>query len=244
MRARRSSRQCGMLAIPFIILLVILGIAAAVLIGLAIRSYFSKGVEAVDKTVCGCGDKEDIKNRINEANAAIGEYQRMKGELSAYDAGRGKTTMYSERFFADGQGNVQLAINAVTKPGAHSLKGDTMTDCTTKVSAVTACMKNSAQAHENVHAKTCKEKKAGKGASDMSNYKKSMSMQDIWDDEIAGYRAEVSYLNEAMGVAEKDKCEWICNDNKQAFKTQRECELGCRGGLGKNIMGMRCKKDE
>jgi hypothetical protein len=107
--------------------------------------------------------------------------------------------MYNENLYAEERKNVDIALAKAFTEGTHSGHGDTGTDCGTKVTAATPCMQGSLQTHENVHAATCQRIKgqlAGQGKSSWTtNYKNSMTIAEYWNDEIAGYQAEIPYIN-------------------------------------------------
>jgi hypothetical protein len=229
-----SHTEDAMLAIPFIILLVLL--AAVVVVG-AYMIFHQSGAQqvvAVPSGKCTCEDIPDLRNRLNEVNAAITEYQAAIGDVQAHDAGVGSPTMYNEGTFNDEKANVQNAINGAHTKGTRSGSGDTGTDCGTTVKAPTACLQGSFQTHENVHATTCQRtrdqlKSQGKG-SWTTNYKDSMTMIEYWNDEIAGYRAEIPYLNaEIAGAQAKGGCtQYECKKGSGKFYNDKlECTNNC-----------------
>lgn len=243
MRPKRSDSQRGALplALPAIILIGVLLLVVGIGIWMLIRTKNAKGIEKVPAVACGCKDINDIDSRMAEARAAITEYQTAIQEVRAWDRDHSTTTMYRDNFFQQEQANVQIAVNNAHKPGTHSVNGDTLTDCSTKVSNSTVCLKASAQTHENVHATTCQQKKAGK--SQFANYKESMTLEQVYDDEIAGYSAEIKYLNENRREAKKDPTcgDWECDVDHKTYDNRPDCERGCRPTLGSTIkVGLRC----
>ena len=143
--------------------------------------------------------------------------------------------MYNDALFLQEQENVQAAMNAVKRRGTRKVSGDTRIDCTTIVNAATACLKASGQTHENMHARACNAMKAAGRA-----YRTSMTMVQVWNEEIAGYASEIEYLNRNLAAAKTDKC-WTCDVDGKSYADRSECERSCRPTLGSTIkLGLRC----
>jgi hypothetical protein len=199
---RLYTNENGIVWMPIIIALVAV---AVILGGLYLVFGNQKQVVSVQSGKCSCDDIPDLKNRLNEVNAAIAEYQLAIQDVQSHDTGTGSTTMYNEGTFKEEQANVQNAINGAHTRGTKSGSGDTGTDCGTKVTAGSACLQGSFQSHENVHATTCQRTKgelSSKGTGSWTtNYKDSMTMVAYWNDEIAGYQAEIPYLNNELNHA-------------------------------------------
>jgi hypothetical protein len=222
------------IAIPFLILVGILILAVGVLAVMYFQHSDAKTVAAVDSGTCTCADIPDLKNRLNEVNAAIAEYKLAIADVQAHDKEVGSPTMYNEGTFNDEQANVQIAINGAHTKGARTGTGDTDTACETKVDAPSSCLKGSIQTHENVHSATCLQTKknldaAGKG-SWTTNYKNSMTMIEYWNDEIAAYSAEIPYLNREIASAKSDAgCfQYECKKGSGVFYDDAvECTSNC-----------------
>lgn len=215
-------------------LLVAILLVALVLGGLYYVYGNQKQVVPVASGKCTCNDIPDLKNRINEVNAAIGEYQAAIGDVQSHDAGTGKPTMYNEGTFNEEKANVQIAINGAHTQGTRSGSGDTGTDCGTTVKAATPCLEGSFQSHENVHAATCQrikgQLKSGDKLSWTTNYKDSMTMVEYWNDEIAGYQAEIPYLNQEIARAKSDPgcLQYECKKGSGTFYDDAvECTRNC-----------------
>ncbi len=235
--------------IALIIAIIVTIIAIAAIIGaiVSMNQAAKAGVDVpVKEGTCGCKDIKDLENRLAVVNAAIAEYQLGIGDVNAHDAKTGKTTMYNEGTYAEEQENVKIAMQEVFKKGSRTGKGDTTSDCGTTVTADTPCLQGSFQAHENVHRATCQRvigqlSDAGRGSA-FQNFRTSMTMVDMWNDEIAGYNAEIAYINRNLATAKNDKtCKWECDVDHKTYDSQEVCERSCRPTLGSNIkVGLRC----
>jgi hypothetical protein len=217
----------GLVWWPIILALVILALIVGVI---AYKYSDQKSVVAVESGKCTCEDLPDLRNRLNEVNAAISEYQLAIGDVQSHDTEVGSPTMYNEGTFNDDQANVQIAINGAHTQGTRTGSGDTGTDCGTKVDAPTACLKGSIRAHENVHATTCQQMKSRNKLSWNANYKDSMTMIEYWNDEIAGYQAEISYLNAEIAHAASDRScvQYECKKGSGVFyETAGKCNANC-----------------
>jgi hypothetical protein len=235
-------------AIGFVILFIVLLLVAGLFYYMQIRHTIPAKVVPVSSGTCTCSDITDLENRLNVANAAIAEYQNGIQDVNDHDATVGKPTMYNEVTYAEERANVQIAINAVLPRGAPTGTGDTTTDCETVVKADTPCLQGSVQTHENVHSANCQNikqqlKDAGK-LNDFTNYKDSMTMVEYWNDEIAGYQAEIAYINTNLATAKADaSCKWACDVDHKTYDSDPECERSCRPTLGSNIdVGLRCRE--
>lgn len=220
------------IAIPFLILVGILILAVGVLAVMYIQHSDPKTVVAVESGTCTCSDIPDLKNRLNEVNAAIAEYNLAIGDVQAHDTEVGSPTMYNENTFNEEQGNVQIAINGAHTQGTRSGSGDTDTACETNVDAPTPCLRASFQTHENVHSATCKQTKANlkSDASWTTNYKDSMTMIEYWNDEIAAYNAEIPYLTKEIAHAKSDPgcLQYECKKGSGVFYDDAvECTRNC-----------------
>lgn len=235
--------------IALIIAIIVTIIAIVAIIG-AIVSMNQAGKAGVDVPVqegaCTCKDVKDLENRLNVAKAAIAEYQLGINDVNAHDAKVGKPTMYNEGTWKEEQENVKIAMQAVFVKGSRTGKGDTTTDCGTSVTADTPCLRGSFQTHENVHRATCQRvtgelKASGKGGA-FQNFKESMKMVDVWNDEIAGYNAEIAYISKNLAKAKSDtSCKWECDVDHKTYDSQEVCERSCRPTLGSNVkLGLRC----
>jgi hypothetical protein len=98
------------------------------------------------------------------------------------------------------------------------------------VNAPTACLQGSFQTHENVHAATCQRIKGQKSLSWNVNYKDTMTMIEYWNDEIAGYQAEIAYLNaEIASAPAKGGCvQYECKKGSGVFyDSAPKCTANC-----------------
>lgn len=248
MEGNSNEDGVGLLLIIAVIVTII-AIAAIIFAVLSVNQAHkaSADVPAAAGT-CTCKDTKDLENRLKVVNAAIAEYQNGIADVNAHDAEVGKPTMYNEGTWNDEQANVLIAIQGVLPKGAHTGHGDTTTDCGTVVSADTPCLQGSFQTHENVHRATCQRiiqqlSDAGKG-SQFQNFKESMTMVDVWNDEIAGYNAEIDYINKNLAAAKSDtSCKWECDVDHKSYDSHEECERSCRPTLGSDIkLGFRCSQ--
>lgn len=235
------------LALPFIALLVVFALVVGVLAVMYFQHSNATTIVPVASGQCTCADVADLENRLGEANAAIAEYQAAIGELNGVDAKSGKKTMYSKALHLYEEENVQIAVDGAHKKGARSGKGVTDTACETDITAPTPCLEGSFQTHENLHSATCKRVKQELGdkySPLTTDYRESLTMETVWNDEIAAYTTEIKYINENLPKAKADtsKCQWTCIDDRKSYDSHEVCERSCRGGLGKNIStGYRCK---
>lgn len=238
MAPKRSKNEHGF-ALPLFLLLCLVLVAALVLIWVLWgRQKSAHKVVSIGEGACTCADTADMENRLKQVNAAIAEYKRMIQEVKGLDAQSGKTTMYSDGLYQYTQENVLNAIREASRP--TDVHGDTHTDCSTEVSAPTECLKGSLQTHENVHQATCKKTRSTMASE--GNYRNTMTMAEFWNDEIAGYSAEIGYLNKNLAVARADdSCDWTCDVDNKTYRSHEVCERSCRPTLGSTIkLGFRC----
>jgi hypothetical protein len=235
--------------IALIIAIIVTIIAIVAIIGAIVsmnQAHKASADVPVATGTCTCKDVKDLENRQKVVNAAIAEYQLGIADVNAHDAKVGSPTMYNEGTWNEEQANVLTAIQGALPKGAHTGHGDTTTDCGTTVTADTPCLQGSFQTHENVHRATCQRvigqlSDAGKG-SRFQNFKESMTMVDVWNDEIAGYNAETDYISKNLARAKSDtSCKWVCDVDHKSYDSQEVCERSCRPTLGSNIkVGLRC----
>lgn len=223
----------GFIALPFLILVGIFILVAALLAVMYFQHSDPQKVVPVESGTCTCTDISDLENRLGEATAAIAEYQQATQEIKAVDAKNGKATMYSDDLYIYEQSNVQLAINDVHKAGTRSGSGTTDTACETKVEAGTPCLKGSFQLHENKHSETCqriKQQMGDKYSSLTTDYRESLTMAEFWNDEISAYSAEITHLNKEIASARsKPGCLlYECKKGSGKFYNDKlECTNNC-----------------
>jgi hypothetical protein len=196
---------------------------------------------------CTCADKADIENRINEAEAAIEEYQKQRKLWEARDKFFKKKFMFTwERYGKkDSQGNyqkstapdgsledamnehVQNAINRVSNPKAR--KGTAETNSLLcyirKIDAPTACLAESLRIHEAQHVSYCDTF----GWSLTTDYREHLGMAEVARDEITAYMAEVDYLKRELQSASAD-----CAKPRRAY-TSRIPKPGFDDGVHRRI---------
>jgi hypothetical protein len=181
-------------AIPFI--LKALGLLAA---GLGIAG----GVTAIvgttrDKTevkpnaaACTCDDLVNMISRRDLANVATKSIDDLSKAQSAKDSQAGKPEKYSDELYGPGKQANEDAI-AQAKTGAPPGGGETHhLNCSPKFpDGVSACMKESLRAHENVHQREC----VNGYTTRFANYKEAKTMVEYWAEDREGYQEEVNFL--------------------------------------------------
>lgn len=147
---------------------------------------------------CECNDQSDIKQKIDEIEAAIKAYQAEMGNLQGQ-----KYTPQAREILNK---KVQEAINQAMK-GRRSLRsrGHVNNNCDIKVDGPTPCLKTAMGFHEEVHQQACLKTKTpekivesiltGKDRFERDN----ATMADYAEEEIAGYSAALRYLKEQLG---------------------------------------------
>jgi hypothetical protein len=248
MKGNANEDGVGILLVIAILVTIIAIVAIVFAVLAATQAHKAAADVPVAAGTCTCKDTKDLENRQKVVNAAIAEYQNGIADVTAHDAEVGKPTMFNEGTWDEEQANVLIAIKAVLPTGAHTGHGDTTTDCGTVVNADTPCLQGSIQTHENVHRATCQRvirqlSDAGKGDR-FQNFKESMTMVDVWKDEIAGYNAETEYITRNLATAKSDtSCRWECDVDHKSYDSHEECERSCRPKLGSNIrLGFRCSQ--
>jgi hypothetical protein len=237
-------------ALLWIILFIVFVLIVASGLYLLTKHTIPTKTVSVPGGMCTCADIPDLKNRLNEVNAAIEEYKAAIQDVNAHDATTGKPTMFNMGTYSDEKANLQTIVQSVHTPGTHSGTGETKSDCETTVTADTACIRGSLQTHENVHVPTCEKIKqklvnAGTYNALTTDYKTSMTMVEYFNDEIAGYQAEIPYINTNLEKAKTDaSCKWACDVDHKTYDSASECEGSCRPTLGSVIkpFGHRCEQ--
>lgn len=146
---------------------------------------------------CTCEDARDLFNRLNEAYAAIAEYQNQIDGMLAKEKVIGGPFMYEDSTYRKMQDRIQAAINHVTDTEAKKAPAETFGDCNTDLSrAQTMCLKQVVDVHEDVHRRSCKEKKQlYDWTQGTHTWKQNMRMADVAKEEISAYTAEINYIN-------------------------------------------------
>lgn len=157
-------------------------------------------------TSCTCADICDIDNAASEARGAQWEYQIQIDLLRVADENSftGTSTWFLPGRYGDIQKSVQKRINenhASCNPPLNGIRADTNGgDCTISIRPTSACMTEFAQAHEEVHQKTCQ------SFSHILTYQMSMSMADVLAEEIRGYQTAIDLRNSLRTGPLKDCC--------------------------------------
>ncbi len=153
---------------------------------------------------CECIDQSDIKQKIEEIEAAIKAYQSEMRNLLA--------KKYTPEAREALNKKVQEAINQAMK-GRRSLRsgGHVNNNCDMKVDGPTSCLKQATGFHEEVHQQACLKTKtpekiiesilSGKDRFERDN----AAMSDYAEEEIAGYSAALRYLKEQLARL-REKC--------------------------------------
>jgi hypothetical protein len=159
---------------------------------------------------CQCTDQADIKSRIAEATAARDAFAKSAADRSANEDGRNlEPEMYSDEAKQAETDAVHPAVKAATT--ARTAHAKTRSDCTTEVDEkATPCLRAALQIHENVHSLTCQAMKKDGRVGFMRDYKFQMTMVTFLRNEVAGYDAEINYLNGEMARLKADgNCNWV-----------------------------------
>lgn len=151
---------------------------------------------------CDCIDKGDIKERIKRASNAIKAYGKEIATTGMKPYSPAERTALQAR--------VGASMGAT--PGRIPLHSDggTTNNCDIQVNAPTKCLEAAIRAHEKVHQDACKrdyDKTAskiltGKAADRFDALNTTMSFYMM--EEVAGYQAELMFLNKELARLEKD----------------------------------------
>lgn len=173
-------------------------VAAGVFVGLAERAGANGTYQ------CECSDRDDIQQKIDEAEAAIRAYQSEFRNLwnAAYTVA-GRNALNAK---------AQEAINKALK-GRRPMqsRGHVDNNCDIFVQGPTKCLQTATSAHEQVHQRECLNKKnadkilesilTGKDRYERDNFTMIMFAQE----EIDGYTAALNYLKDQREKL-KTKC--------------------------------------
>jgi hypothetical protein len=151
---------------------------------------------------CGCADIPDIEARLHEAQALVPLYQAEIKRLQA----NGPPPPYTKERYDQFQATLQPALEALATAYlmyATFADGETSVFCNVTFDPrATACMKASNMTHESVHKSVCDEI----GWSPLSGtWKKQIGLIKVFDNEVAAYQAEISFLQGQLKLA-RDQC--------------------------------------
>lgn len=135
---------------------------------------------------CECADARDLLNRINEANAAIAEYETQIEIMLAQEKTAGSRLKSTPELYRKMQDRVQRAINFATDSNARKATAKTSElTCETSIEAPTECLRSVIDTHESYHRATCPARR-GIGV--------ELFLTDIAKEEITAYNAEINYI--------------------------------------------------
>jgi hypothetical protein len=204
--------------------LVLVGILAALgIIGGGSYFYFKDAQKDVQVPpgACDCPDQFDIKSRIAEATAARDAFAKSAATRSYNDSVSGHPEMYSDEAKTAETDAAKPAVKAATT--ARTASGETGSDCTTKIDAPSPCLRAAIQTHENVHSLTCQAMKKDGRVGFMRDYKFQMTMVTFLRNEVAGYDAEIAYLQNEMARIQADpKCKWVAVETYPGRKSKED----------------------
>ncbi|MGZ5097424.1 MAG: hypothetical protein ACXWG9_05235 [Usitatibacter sp.] len=177
--------------------------AALVASGLAVAFI---GAAREQGSACGCPDVADLRNRMCEARAAIGEYARQISMIRAQEARTGTQVMYTvDRYNEHVQPCVQEAINQVTDANANRPTADTNNACNiTFKGSPTACLKQVLNAHEGVHVTVCKKWENDRDGffaalrGTFSDFREGTTLVDLLNEERSAYLVEVNHVRDEL----------------------------------------------
>ena len=170
-------------------------LAAGLGIGAGVMSIVGTNREKTrvepNAAACTCDDFLDMINRRDLANVAIRSIDELSNAQSAKDAQARKPEMYSDELYGPGKEDNLDAIKKA-KTGAPPGGGETHhLNCRpTFPEGVSACMKESIRAHENVHQREC----LNGYTTRFANYKEAKTMVEYWKEDREGYEEEVKFL--------------------------------------------------
>ncbi len=147
---------------------------------------------------CDCIDQADIKKRIKLATAAMNGYaaEIPKWMISPYTA--------KDRDVLQGRVEAYMVAHAGVKGLHPAASGGTNNLCFVSITAPTKCLEEAIRRHENVHQQACEKVRtqalkkilAGKAADRFEAV--GATMMDYINEEIAGYMAEVEFLQSEL----------------------------------------------
>lgn len=153
---------------------------------------------------CECTDQSDIKQKIDEIEAAIKAYQsEMRNLLAKKYTPQARDALNKK---------VQEAINQAMK-GRRSLRsrGHVNNNCDIEVDGPTDCLETATVMHEKVHERACLKSKTPEKIIETILTEKdrferdNARMSDYAEEEIAGYSAALRYLKEQQEKL-REKC--------------------------------------
>jgi hypothetical protein len=153
---------------------------------------------------CECIDKADIKKRIRLATEAMNGYatEMAKWMISPYTA--------ADREVLQARVEAHMVAKAGVKGLHPAAKGGTDNMCWISITAPTKCLEEAIRRHEMVHQAACEKvrmqalKKILAGSASDRFEAVGATMMDYINEEIAGYMAEVEFLQSELRRLEND----------------------------------------
>jgi len=153
---------------------------------------------------CDCIDKADIKKRIRLATEPINGYvsEMPKWMISPYTA--------KDRDVLQARVEAHMVAKAGIKGLHPAAKGATSNMCWIEISAPTKCLEEAIRRHELVHQAACEKvrmtalKKILSGSASDRFEAVSATMMEYMNEEIAGYMAELEFLQSELRRLEND----------------------------------------
>ncbi len=197
--------------------LVVVGLGVAAIAGVIWGANKDKTDVKPDEDACDCFNIEVMLAREHIAEAAIESIDRQMKQQAATDA----NATYSDALYKKGRDVNQARVSIAAEGDPYTGAGETDPwNCKTNVSKGTSgCMKASLQAHENVHHNACL-----KVNNRFRDYRSDMKMTEYWEEDRAGYQAELEYLKRNRGPAIK-RCPPLTNYPGAQSKEEQQQRL-------------------
>jgi len=156
---------------------------------------------------CDCSDVNDLINRWNVDNAAIGELKNQIAGMKAKEAKDGEPFMFDGDIYHDKlEPIVSSTAKKVSSPAANSAKGDTDAACNSTIDSPNSyCLCTIVKIHEAYHAHDCEQSQIKMVGTDktmigpgFSDYRNRRRMTEVANDEILGYQKEIDEINKIL----------------------------------------------
>jgi hypothetical protein len=148
---------------------------------------------------CDCADVNDLINRWNVDNAAIGEYRNQIAGMMAREARDGKPYMFNGDDYQNKlQKRVEQVMESVNSPGQTAAKGETDANCATTINSPTYCLCVVIKAHEDYHVEDCTASKTNLVGPGFLDYRNTRRMVEVALDEIIGFQKEIDVINRIL----------------------------------------------
>ncbi|MEO8061949.1 MAG: hypothetical protein ABI821_04285 [Pseudomonadota bacterium] len=156
---------------------------------------------AADPLPCTCPDMLDLSNRNRQVKSAIAMYER---NLATWQAAGGAPAATEESRYEMQHDSIERAMIEMHDVRANTASANTGADCRTTVNAPTACLTVLMQQHEREHSTACTAHREGSVSISDVIVERWPTLAEYAREEIAGYKAERTYIEAALSNLERD----------------------------------------